>query len=313
MTKTVAIVGTHKDTRELAPYGDTSIDIWLFNEAGQADWAKRVSALFQVHIPAVYKNPLNRCDTRHWDWLQQPHDFPIYMLDIDPEVPASAKYPQDEILKALPCEKRMFTCTAAYAFSLAAFLKYEKVMLYGIEVVFDSEYNEQREAVAYWVGFLQGRGIIVDRHCADDLFVHSLYGREGLWLQSDETYKKRLANLAVQVEKARYYLEKAQRKSPNELKKAMTDYGIARGRQVERQRYADKVKAMIEVSGTAVLDKTELERASKDLLPLIDNARLQAERAVGAKTPEKYFQAVFASSALAGQWHENQDMLKEIA
>ena len=310
--KTVAIVGTHKDTRHLAPYNDKSVDIWLFNEAGQAPWAKRVSAVFQVHVPAVYKNPLNRCDTNHWEWLKQPHDFPIYMIDEDSDVPASVRYPLDEMLEALPCEKRMFTCTAAYALAMAAYLKYEKIMLYGIELIFDSEYSEQREAMAYWVGFLQGRGAIVDRHCADDLFVHPLYGREGLWLQTDKAYKKRLGILAVQVKKARYQLDRAERKSPKELIKAVTDLGLATGRKTECERYADKISAMITVAGTAVLDKTELERASKDLLPQIDLARLQAERALGARDNEKYYQALFASAALAGQWHENQDMLKEI-
>lgn len=311
--KTVAIVGTHKDTRELAPYSDESIDIWLFNEAGQAPWAKRVSALFQMHIPAVYKNPLNRCDTEHWDWLKQKHDFPIYMLGVDPEIPASIKYPQDEILKTLSCEKQMFTCTATYAFALAAFLEYGKIMLYGIEMVFDSEYNEQREAVAYWVGFLQGRGVIIDRHCADDLFIHPLYGREGLWLQSDEVYKSRINAYTVEVKKAEYRVEKARRKSPEDLKHAIVMLGLKTGRKSECERYLTKINAMIEVSGVAVLDKSELERTSKDLLPQINMAQAQAERALGAKDSEKYYQSLFAASALAGQWHENQDILKELA
>jgi len=310
--KTVAIIGTHKDTRENAPWDDNSIDVWLFNEAGQSPWAKRVSAILQMHIPAVYKNPLNRCDTGHWDWLKQPHDFPIYMIDKDPDVPASSKYPLEEILEALTCEKRMFTCTAAYALALAAYLKYEKILLYGIEMAYEAEYREQREAVAYWVGFLQGRDIQIERHCANELFEHPLYGREGLWVQSDEIYKNRAIAYAAEIKKAEYQVDKTRRKSPEELKKAIVVLGLKSGRKSECERYLTKIKAMIDVSGVAVLDRSELERASNDLLPKINEAKSKAEQAQGANNAKLYYQFLFAASALAGQWHENQDMLKEV-
>ena len=88
MNKTVAIVGTHPDTRDNAPFDDPNIDIWVFNEVAgknvkQDDgsfrpWAWRVDAVFQMHLPLIYRSLLNRSDPKHWEWLQKEQDFPVY-------------------------------------------------------------------------------------------------------------------------------------------------------------------------------------------------------------------------------------------
>ena len=95
MNDTVAIVGTHPDTRDNAPFDDPSVDIWVFNEAASKrvkddqPWAWRVDAVFQMHLPVIYKSKYNRSDPYYWQWLQEDHPFPIYMHDVDPEVPAA--------------------------------------------------------------------------------------------------------------------------------------------------------------------------------------------------------------------------------
>ena len=87
--KTLAIVGSHPATRDNAPWDNHSIDIWVFNEAAREAWVKRWDAVFQLHKPTIYRNPNNRTDPKHWEWLQQVHGKPIYMQAHDPMVPDS--------------------------------------------------------------------------------------------------------------------------------------------------------------------------------------------------------------------------------
>ena len=98
MNRTVAIIGTHPETREEAPWNDPTVDRWVFNEAGSAPWvAGPIQAVFQMHAPAVYRNPENRTDREHWRWLKQPHDYPVFME-------AASKIPPAERINA--CRRR---------------------------------------------------------------------------------------------------------------------------------------------------------------------------------------------------------------
>ena len=175
--KTVAIVGSHPATRDNGPWEETC-DLWVFNEAAQKDWCKRFTGVFQMHLSAVYRSRYNRSDRGHWDWLQKRHGIPIWMQDVDPLVPDSVQYPLEELIDKLKCE-RYFTSGIAYALALTAYLDYEKVLMYGIEMKSQTEYHYQRQCIRYWIGFMEGRGIQIEWHCADDLFSDPLYGYEG--------------------------------------------------------------------------------------------------------------------------------------
>ena len=74
----------------------------------------------------------------------------------------------------------------------------------------------------------------------------------------------------------------------------------------------DYLKSFAEYDRLLNSEKARLERASNDLLPKINEAKSKAEQAQGANNAKLYYQFLFAASALAGQWHENQDMLKEV-
>jgi len=98
--KTVAIVGSHRETRDLAPWDDPNIEIWAFNEAysqkihgddGEPyQWCKRADVVFQLHDPVVYQSVNNRSDRHHWEWLQAEHEnLRIYMQYHDDLIPNS--------------------------------------------------------------------------------------------------------------------------------------------------------------------------------------------------------------------------------
>ena len=102
--KKLAIVGSHPDTRELAPYQDDSYEVWLFNEAPQKpEVYPRWDKSFQMHKPEVYASEHNWVNQDHWNWLQQDHgDKTIWMIERDERVPNSQRYPIEEVRKLVP-------------------------------------------------------------------------------------------------------------------------------------------------------------------------------------------------------------------
>lgn len=200
--KKLAIVGTHPDTRDNAPWNDGDFDIWVFNEAAMANpietpddpakqWCKRWDACFQMHKPEIYTSPHNRSNTRHWDWLQKQHgDKPIYMQEQDPRVPNSCKYQLDQAV-ALTGEK-YFTSSFAYALALAAIAKYEYIEIYGSDLVSNTEYSYQAECFKFWIAYLRGCGVTVIMKCWSAAFITPLYGYEGEVQLGTEYYGERI-------------------------------------------------------------------------------------------------------------------------
>ena len=149
----LAIVGTHPDTRALAPFDDEGVDIWVFNEAPRQPWCKRYSASFQIHAPEVYSSPNNWIDKGYWGWLQEPHGKPVYMQEVDPRVPDSVRYPLKEIVWAIPgAGLRWFSSSAAYALALALYQGYRDITLFGMRLVSSTEYAFQLRNFNFWAG-----------------------------------------------------------------------------------------------------------------------------------------------------------------
>lgn len=203
--KTLAIIGSHPRTRELFDFNRTDVEVWLFNEArsGKSNlWAKRADVIFQMHIPAIWKNPKNRNDPGHFDWLQTQNECAVYMQEQYPEVPRAIKYPLAEILDMLGNKENHFlTSSVPQALALAAYLGvYDRVEVYGVAMETNTEYQFQREGVSFWLGFLKGRG--VDVYFADPTFNAPLYGYEGEVFIKYERFTERIAELEPDFKKA---------------------------------------------------------------------------------------------------------------
>jgi len=250
--KKLAIVGTHSDTREHAPYNDPSYDIWVFNEAGNSEWCKRWTAVFQMHEPEIYKGH-NTKDAKHWDWLQRKHGKPIYMQEIDPQVPDSVRYPIEDA-EALSGEL-YFTSTLAYTVALAIMQKYERVEIYGIELNSNTEYSAQAECYRYWIGFLKGsighQNVIL--HSSRSLFQSIRYGYDGAFAFGKEYFQERVKVLDAEwtaCEKSLQNIKKAFTKAVqagdveksktlvNDLQAASIKCGGLAGSLAEAERYA---------------------------------------------------------------------------
>jgi hypothetical protein len=201
--KRLAIVGSHPDTRDNAPWNNPEYDIWVFNEAAMANpidtphdlakqWCKRWDVCFQMHKPEIYTSPHNRSNANHWQWLQQAHDDrKIYMQAVDERVPNSVAYPLDQAVE-LTGEK-YFTSSFAYALALAALQNYAHIEIYGSDLVSNTEYSYQAECFKFWLAYLRGRGVTVEMKCWATAFVAPLYGYEGEVQLGAEYYRQRAA------------------------------------------------------------------------------------------------------------------------
>jgi hypothetical protein len=191
--KKLAIVGSGPETRELAPFNDPSVDIWVFNEAANSAWCKRWDACFQMHEPDIYQGH-NTKDAHHWEWLQQKHGKPVYMQEVDPLIPDSVRYPLEDA-KAL-AGVQMFPTTFAYMAAFAIMQGYEQIGFWGVELS-ASEYQYQANGYLFWFGFLRGRlgAENVDSavlHVGKNIFEVPLYGYEGNYAFGVEYFAERV-------------------------------------------------------------------------------------------------------------------------
>ena len=142
-----------------------------------------VTAWFQLH-PKWSFSKEHRWD--HYGWLKQEHPFPIYMQRKYDDIPASAPFPLREIQRSLlgamyrgeAAVEKAFTSTFSYQMALAVHLGFERIEVYGIELALEAEYVYQREAMAFWCGMANGRGIEVWIPEACGLLLAPLYGWE---------------------------------------------------------------------------------------------------------------------------------------
>jgi hypothetical protein len=284
--KTVAIVGSHPRTRSAFDFTRTDCDVWVFNEAlsDPTGWCKRADAVFQMHLPAIWRSPMNRNDPKHYEWLKSGNTPEVIMQEQYEDVPKASKYPLEQIQKILLANfsvKRFFTSSIAYAIALAIYRGYTRIELYGVELESNTEYFYQRDCATFWTGLAVGRG--VDVYAPVGMFdTPYLYGYEGGVNLDKSVYKARLA----EVEPIKADIEARYTQAQVELNEALklwdggadkadeitaaimgvcelaNQYGQADGVISEANKYALKCQAMELISGEYLLVRQEYELAA---------------------------------------------------
>jgi len=282
--RSLAIVGSHPDTRENAPFDDPNFDIWLFNEAPmKPEIYRRWDLCLQIHLPEVYTSAENWVNKDHWAWLQKDHGEGkrIMMHDVDPRIPNSDKYPLEEILELIPW--KYLRSSPAMALALGIYLGYGHIALYGSELTSNTEYRYQAINYAFWIGFALGRGIELDMQCWRNEFVYQpVYGYEGE-LQIDQGY---FVNAHVDLEKRWKSKDKTYQKLQDKLDNEMLDSkfekvaqtmldfetcaintGEAYGSMKEAERYAERTNQISrqEFERVAAQAQIDGELASRDM------------------------------------------------
>lgn len=297
MNTTVAIVGSHPRTRAEFDFDRTDCDIWLFNEAisnPANEWAKRADAVFQMHEETIWRNPANRNDPKHYEWLSTQRSVEVYMQDFYKDVPRSVRYPLDEIVERFKI--KYFTSSVAYALALACYFGYKRIELYGVEMETNTEYIYQRDGVTLWIGVAKGLGIDVDAHIS--MFDQPLYGYEGEVVFKYGQFVERIAELEPQVEE----LGNAYKASVANIRKALQAFvqngsavnesnlfemvgkqrelgeklGKLDGAKQENQKYKKKADVMREASGGEFLfSRQEFESSAKSLTDESQKANIE--------------------------------------
>jgi hypothetical protein len=281
--KTLAIIGSHPRTREMFDFTRSDVEVWMFNEAisGKGNvWAKRADVIFQMHIPAIWKNPRNRNDPGHFDWLKSQNEMTVYMQEDYPEVPMCKKYPLESILDMLGDKENHFlTSSVPQAMALAAYMgTFDRVEIYGVAMETNTEYQFQREGVSFWLGYLKGQG--VDVFFADKTFNAPLYGYEGEVFIKYERFAERIALLAPEYQniEAKYRAAKVDfdlaldrfakhgQEFEKELMQAVVNLrtlseqlGIVDGAIQENKRYEAKADEMKNTADSFVFSRQEFE------------------------------------------------------
>lgn len=282
MKDTVVILGSHPDTRGEFDFSRQDCDVWVFNEAAAQGWVKRADAVFQMHLPAIWRNPHNRNDKNHYAWLSSGNTPPVYMMEVYPDVPRSVRYPIEDVQKALLSNfnhPKYFTSSVCYALALAIYLGYRRIEMYGVEMETGTEYASQRPGVAFWVGLAVGRGIEVEVHCR--MFSEPMYGYEGDISLGIDVFQRRIHELneQCQAHHTRYQDARARVtkmlhelvnhnvklddlvKSIQEQALHAANFGYMDGARQENERYLKKMEAMIKVGGVGIIVRQEYEQS----------------------------------------------------
>jgi hypothetical protein len=93
-----------------------------------------------------------------WDsiWIINEKKIRIMLQEEHEFFPDGEVFPLDE-MPAL-----YFTSTFAYMVAYAIYKGVEEIDIYGVPLVLEGEYREQRSCLEFWIGFAAGRGIKVN-------------------------------------------------------------------------------------------------------------------------------------------------------
>ena len=177
----VALVGSGTSTM----YGvnDSKADeiwslSWMYDQQIYTDVLPRMDRMFELHKFWIFKHSNKTLLKTHWKWMQEEHDFPIYIQEQDPDVviPSGVVYPFDEINDDIfggrlltlmqdgtVSEDIYYSCTISFMIALAIHEGFERIELYGMEMGTESEYQYQVPGANFITGLAVGRGITIVR------------------------------------------------------------------------------------------------------------------------------------------------------
>ena len=184
MSKKVAIVG-FAGTRDMAPYDDPECEIWSVNNLYK--FIPRTDRIFQLHSRLALENEVHGVSSKeHLDFLRNT-EIPVYMQEKYPDIPASVRYPLEEMVEefGIPRTNDMqtkdayFTNTISFMIALAIYEGFTDIYIYGVDMAVAIEYREQRPSCEYYIGIAKGRGINIYMPAECDLLKSRfIYGYE---------------------------------------------------------------------------------------------------------------------------------------
>jgi hypothetical protein len=192
--KTVALVGFAPGSCALAPYNEPNVklggnlEIWGLNEEHEWEWFKVWTRWFQLHPKSSFTRKRKRGNEllRHYEWLQEKRDKPIYMQFKYSEIPDSVEYPLEDIVQKYLGKlrrgdkiSRYFTNSLSYLIAMALYEGFQRIEIYGFEMAHNTEYVSQKANAEFWLGIALGRGIEVYLPDECSMLAGPLYAYQG--------------------------------------------------------------------------------------------------------------------------------------
>lgn len=160
----VAVVGLSPSTHDLVPWGDW--EVWGL--PWDADYS-RIDRYFEMHDRELLERPEAKRSSDYWERLS--YLSPVYMQQHWDDIPGSIPYPleelQETVFKNFPRakwddQKDWYNSSPAYMIALAIHEGAEKIGLWGIDVLDDSEWNLESNCLDFLIGYALGKGIEVE-------------------------------------------------------------------------------------------------------------------------------------------------------
>lgn len=147
-------------TRKNAPHTFDG-EVWGLNDL-QDD--RKFTRWFELH------------HARRWNAKElAARDIPVYMQEHYPEIPLSVPYPLERITRKYG---RYMTNTVSYMLALAIDEGFKTILMYGVDLVTNEEYRNQKGSVEYFLGLARGLGVDVFIPRGSALLKSKLYGYE---------------------------------------------------------------------------------------------------------------------------------------
>ena len=167
--KTVRILGSAKNLRDVPAETPEGVEVWLSNNPTTTllrcprainYWTRWFNLHSKKHIVGTYPSA--------WSYYKdEAKGRPVYLLKAQPDIPTSVAFPYKAIQEAFATAKgpnRYFTCSICWLIAFAIMEGFERIELWGFELrdtTPGSAFAWERPCVAYWIQVAKDRGVNV--------------------------------------------------------------------------------------------------------------------------------------------------------
>lgn len=209
----IGLLGSYEASLRAAPWADPSWEFWA-HASSRGLYKRQPDRYFDRHRRECWTKS-NAKGEAYLRWLAT-NTVPIYMLERYPEIPASIRYPFEQV--SFGMARKYFTNHAAYMIALALMEGVTHIGFFGVNYgkdvangAADCEYATQRGSCEYWMGRAEAMGVQLvipdactlladpkelygpDSHDADGLLVESY--RRRTWMRMDMSAAQKAADI----------------------------------------------------------------------------------------------------------------------
>lgn len=161
----VAVIGLSPSTHDQAPWDDPEWEKWGLPWDASYPMIDR---FFEMHDRGLLEQPEAKRSDDYWDRLRLLH--PVYMQREWDDIPGAVEFPLEElketVFKNFPRavwdeQVDWYNSSPAYMIALAIHEGAEAIGLWGIDVLDDSEMNQESNCLDFLIGLAIGKGIEV--------------------------------------------------------------------------------------------------------------------------------------------------------